>query len=144
MEEQSVTLKKAITEEQYVTFETAKLLRNVGFNIPCFAFWCFDPERNETCRVRTDVKTNHNVDDSQQYFYSCPTQALSAKWLREKHKLHIYSYYVYETEAFGYVIQDIADIDDYGSRISDNTYTNFELAMEMGLQEAIGIILREK
>lgn len=66
-------------EEQFVSFYTAKLLKEAGFN--------------ETCRYSYD-----NVGGFRWFkiggstpkgWVPCPTQALAARWLREAHGIHV-------------------------------------------------------
>lgn len=52
--------------EQYVSFETARLLKEVGFNAHC----------------------SFIIDDDGNKLYR-PTQELAASWIRENHNIHI-------------------------------------------------------
>lgn len=119
-------------EEQYVSFETAKLLKEAGFDVPCLCCYTSDGEKEET-----HIPINHNFGSD----YSRPTQALAARWLREVHKLHVFAKRTYEYAldkfSWGYYIQN-----------SDYEYCkNFEIgfdkceqAIEEGLREAIKLI----
>lgn len=67
-------------EESYVSFETAKMLKEAGFDEVCsWAYyraynWCLIHERNSKLCLG---------------YYSRPTQALAARWLRDVYNLHI-------------------------------------------------------
>jgi hypothetical protein len=69
-------------EEQYVSFETAKLAKENGFDIP--TRYGFSERRS---LVRVDTSDNWNQDKE---LYSRPTQSLLARWLREKCGKNIY------------------------------------------------------
>lgn len=67
-------------EESYVSFNTAKLLKEAGFDEVCsWAYyraynWCLIHERNSKLCLG---------------YYSRPTQALAARWLREVHDIDV-------------------------------------------------------
>lgn len=68
--------------EEYITHETAKLAKEKGFDSPTLHFFDKKGER--------DYGGHENWNEGYGETCSCPTQALLQKWLREKHKLHIY------------------------------------------------------
>ena len=122
-------------EEQYVSFETAKLAKEKGFDIPTrYGF----SERGTL--VRVDTSDNWNQDKG---FYSRPTQSLLARWLREVHNMCVE---VYST-GYGF-IWCICDTDSgTDRRFSNETGSNdsgawdtYEGAMEAGLQEALKLL----
>ena len=71
--------------EDYVSFETAKLLKEKGFDEPCHALY-HDGDDKIFFGLDEDSYFNSilNVD-----CYACPTLQMARKWLREKHNLHI-------------------------------------------------------
>lgn len=68
-------------EEQLISFETAKLAKELGFNYLCRNHYISE----EDIRM-SYLELNHNKSNS---IISRPTQSLLQKWLREVHKLHI-------------------------------------------------------
>ena len=121
-----------ITEE-YVGFDTAKMLKEAGFDVPCTS------QYTEGMGVwNVEYPYNFNADD---LGYSRPTQALAARWLREVHNIAIlitpllYGWTVdlFNIEKFQYILcnQD-TDVDTY------------EEALEDGLQEALQVIIKRK
>jgi len=76
-------------KEDYVSFETAKLLKEKGFDARCPMIYTADGEM-----LYTDVK-HHNmyaVTNKQLEYYTdiiAPSQAIAIKWLREVHKIFI-------------------------------------------------------
>ena len=71
--------------EDYVSFETAKLLKGKGFDEPCHALY-HDGEDKIFFGLDVDSYYNSilNVD-----CYTCPTLQMAMKWLREVHNLYI-------------------------------------------------------
>jgi len=66
-------------EESTVSFETAKLDKEKGFNQGRFNYPKYDEEGNV-----------HFIGFNKGY--SAPTQSLLQKWLREKHNIECYAY----------------------------------------------------
>ena len=107
-------------EDTLITFETAKLAKEKGFEFK--VVW----------EYILGFKNNHERD---KYL---PTQSLLQKWLREKHNIivlvdyegidgYYYKYYYYINEVKKY-------------NASDKNYITFEEAYEIGLQEALKLI----
>lgn len=64
--------------EDYVSFETAKLLKDKGFNYPCRAV--YSPKGTVRHYLKEEVSA-HNLKGHKKL---CPTQAMAMQWLREK------------------------------------------------------------
>lgn len=119
-------------EESYVSFETAKMLKEAGFDIPCLCCYTSDGEKEET---RIPINHNFGLD------YSRPTQALAARWLREKHHYAVCVWYSAEHGKWFYAHENLDNIvfdEEYS--ISEFIYGTYEEALESGLQEAIKLI----
>lgn len=150
-------------KEDLISFETAKLAKEKGFDIPVFYFIkdCgeglgiishLECEIIESCEFN-EILENHNLK-KEENIWSQPTQSLLQKWLREKHNIHVYvvtSFYN-RSELLGYIYCiDIFDSNNIhfgierdeeqrvllGVAISFNSY---EEALEIGLQEALKLI----
>lgn len=82
-------------KDKLISFETAKLAKEKGFNIPVrYAFYTEKDKRD--LRTRTQDWNNHFVWVGSSWgghntnpFYSRPTQSLLQKWLREVHKVNV-------------------------------------------------------
>lgn len=74
--------------EDYVSFETAKLLKEKGFDEECFAYYYVMPHKTV---IAYDKDFPKNSDLSLIYtnleFGSLPTLQMAMKWLRETHKI---------------------------------------------------------
>ena len=76
-------LRKTITDD-YVSFETARLLKEAGFDWPCEKW--FELKGCTPVEWGADARCNWNVSEDD---FSRPTLSLAAKWLRETWDLHI-------------------------------------------------------
>ena len=104
-------------EEQFVSFDTARMLKEAGFKANC-AFI---------------------LDDNQERLYR-PTQALAARWLREVYNVAIYSLYDDDMEQWFYVIDAFTKNPVINGFQSGSEYDDYESAFEDGLREAIKLI----
>jgi hypothetical protein len=78
--------------EDFVSFETAKLLKEKGFDEPCSKCWYLGLKNLE------DVTNGRNSNLSP-FFISAPTLQMAMKWLREVHKIHIVIGYTFKADA---------------------------------------------
>lgn len=70
--------------EELVTLETAKMLKEKGFNE-----YCKDIINHKGIMMETIFRTSKDLP---KLFYSCPTQSVAQKWLRETKNIHICIY----------------------------------------------------
>lgn len=119
-------------EEQFVSFETAKLLKEAGFDEVCsWAYyraynWCLIHERNSKLCLG---------------YYSRPTQALAARWLREVHHYAVCVWYSAEHEKWFYAHGNLDNMmfdEEYS--ISEFIYRTYEEALEEGLKHCLELI----
>ena len=119
-------------EESYVSFDTAKLLKEAGFDVPCFNQYT---ERGTIWHC--DCPENFNKS---QCVTSCPTQDLAARWLREVYNVAIYSLYDDDMEQWFYVVDAFTKNPVINGFWSGSEYDDYESAFEDGLREAIKLI----
>ena len=123
-------------EEQFVSFDTARLLKEAGFNAPCYAQYS-----EKGVQWDASYPDNFNADE---FGYSCPTQALAARWLREAHNLHVFACIEYPTGTWFYCIADTtAPCAREGMNMPEANHDTHEGAMEAGIQEAIKFIKQQ-
>ena len=124
-------------KEQLISFETAKLAKEKGFpqepNRRKVPYYNYKGEFNGDV---TDFlrKYLREEDTSDVESVSAPTQSLLAKWLREKHNIHLIAYKNINIDGYDwcYITTDgITNI---------NSYKTYEEALEIGLQEALKLI----
>ena len=73
--------------DDYVSFETARLLKEAGFDWPCEKW--FELKGCTPVEWGADAGCNWNVSEDD---FSRPTLSLAAKWLREVKNIHIQIY----------------------------------------------------
>ena len=126
-------------EEQFVSFETAKMLKEAGFDVPCRGIYVTDRTGYYEFREYDNKQTTDDLcwdtEDGFQYEYLAPTQALAARWLREAHNID--------------VMVDVYNRDYYVCNVYKNKHlmiirnivtSSFEKALEEGLRESIKLI----
>lgn len=142
--------------EELISFETAKLAKEKGFDEICYYLYDLEEESIgafENGKFHKNSKINLPIRSED--IVTAPTQSLLQKWLREEHRIHITirHYTNCPTSRF-----DDMDYDDelgsYGIEIHEpNTqdecdiYVNsnflgetYEEVLEIALQEALKII----
>lgn len=77
-----------MTMEDFVTFEIAKKLKDLGFNIPFFFFYRTDDDDKfiHHAMVNNPLIYGESIDDE---VVIAPTVSQVLKWLRDEKKLHI-------------------------------------------------------
>lgn len=135
--------------EQYVSFETAKLLKEAGFDSPTRGIYrtnrTGDHSFAEYNMKQTVDDLSWNAKDGFQYEYLAPTQSLAASWLREVHHLNVYACFDYvcfdDGERKWFFMRENTMINDYTSVYSSIiSYDSYEQALEAGLRETIKLI----
>ena len=119
-------------EESYVSFDTAKLLKEAGFDVPCTSQYT-----EGKCIWNVGYPYNFNQDE---FGYSRPTQALAERWLREVYNVAIYSLYDDDMEKWFYVVDAFTKNPVINGFQSGSEYDDYESAFEDGLREAIKLI----
>jgi hypothetical protein len=126
--------------DQLISFETAKLAKEKGFNIQTRPFYV-EGRIFDFTPIHEDVQSADNA-------HWCPTQSLLQKWLREKYHIIVEPRFIggktTATAWYDYVIYmpDEYTTEYVWSLDSDlkMTYKTYEEALEQGLVEALKII----
>lgn len=126
--------------EDFCSFEVARLLKEKGFDELCIFKYNSEGVRTKA-GVAIDEWQNSELDDDE---YSCPSQAMVMKWLREVHQLHIS---IKPTWALGdmrepcrweYSIISLSVAIDYMYYVGKNTYEEAaEAAIKYSLENLI-------
>jgi hypothetical protein len=144
-------------KDELISFSTAKLAKEKGFDIPTINCYNVDNRLLEFIPViKGGIKDavlhggdilfddwNNNGKESK----SAPTQSLLQKWLREKHKINVESNYLPNIPGYRCLFVPMTDkisakekyklFSKYYGTINYDTY---EEALEAGLQEALKLI----
>ena len=89
--------------EDYVSFETAKLLKEKGFDARCFHIYRDDGVQFYCATHRAQPITNEEIEDDNQkhpeykmFECTCPTLQMATKWVQETFNIVIIPNYEYE------------------------------------------------
>lgn len=139
--------------EQFVSFETAKMLKEVGFEEKVNSCFMYDKYADKDeyefeggyAIVRKALPDNYNCYEKS---ISRPTQAIAARWLREVHRIVVDATFIPPStygDAWRYFIGEMDDMVWNGDYVpSDEFYETYEKALEAGLQEALRFIFKNK
>ena len=116
--------------EDYVSFVTAKLLKEKGFDEKCF--YCFDDVIGESRLSRLMICNNSELVE---HYYSAPTLQMAMKWLREEK--HYYIQVMLDSWALGghsgyYIVIQATDSDfeEISPVVNNNDNVFFETPEE--------------
>lgn len=130
-------------EESYVSFDTARMLKEAGFRELTKTHYSNSGQIWETA-MPADYNDDFNCNTCNR-----PTQALAARWLREVHGIHVSSniFMDYANDADGNTVDEwnfwSYDLFDNSGRIieeSDDRYDSYEEALEEGLKRSLELI----
>ena len=116
--------------EQHVDFDTAKLLAEAGFNEPCKTLVYIDA---------TDWDGKGDIFD--RAYCPVPTQSLAARWLREKHRIHVAV--MPHAEEWYWELRNTNGSFLTGSAYHNRMFPSYEEALEAGLREAFEHIINQ-
>lgn len=120
-------------EESYVSFDTARMLKDASFDVPCRRHHTKSGSTWETAVPETN-------DESRDFtWFPCPTQALAARWLREVYGFCISVDYWKPDDALFYC--NITQF-RYGTHRLRKLYSSYEEALEDGIQDCLKRINR--
>jgi hypothetical protein len=116
--------------EDYISFETAKLLKEKGFDEDIARVVNEEGEIDYLGSFQSSLAYLHHT------WYRCPTLQMAMKWLREVHKILILV--EYDCPVFSSDIYKMDDIDEYGgARHIPPTFANcknYEQACEAAIR----------
>ena len=123
-------------KEKLISFETAKLAKEKGFDIETKGFYnngIFVNTGSEIGQYHSFHNGRPKINDDK--ICSAPTQSLLQKWLREVHNVSIKidDYYTYSRVRFDYNICELGSQEDNPVGV----FETYEEALEIGLQEAL-------
>jgi hypothetical protein len=113
-------------KDELISFETAKLAKEKGFNIVCTMQYT---DFNGIERLQ------NYIDVESETFPYAPTQSLLQKWLREVHNIHISTIIRVGTRKYRVRI-DYKHLEIWKNEIC-GIFNTYEEALEKGLQEAL-------
>ena len=121
-------------QEAYVSFETAKLLKEKGFSELTIPF--YEDDGKFCSRIGNVCKPYDWSHESIFVFYSAPTQQMAMWWLREKYHQYIIVNPIFDFNdivKWDYSI-DVSDNSDIVSTVSVDIYDSYEDAVEAAIK----------
>lgn len=156
-------------KEEFITFETAKLAKEKGFNIPVLEYICIHGvfqcinestyyEEGDGYRCLNNLggpilQDYNNIEIDSDYagqgpcfydgqdrsIYSAPTQSLLQRWLREKHKINISM--ISGSNATNLWYSEISTAYKYPIKSDGSKIFTYEEALEDALIKALNLII---
>lgn len=119
--------------EDYCSFETAKLLKEKGFNYPCRAV--YSPKGTVRHYLKEEVSA-HNLKGHKKL---CPTLQMAMRWLREVHNIDICAFpYQADYILYSYKVKIYKDKEIYLTITDSKTY---EESVEAALKYCLKILI---
>ena len=118
--------------EDYVSFEIAKLLKENGFDEPCYAYWHEDENR---LIFSYSMHAIRNITNPCFFGPAVPTLQMAMKWLRKIHKLEIYPFHdMLQGNAWWYRIERNTGLSSVVEKEEDDIYRTYEQACEAAIK----------
>lgn len=118
-------------QEDYVSFETAKLLKEKGFDECCYVKYKYVKEFDDYFQT-----TEYVYDGFEKYYYPCPTLQIVTKWLREVHSLYLDITTSFSQDGICYTFScsNTMDLIQGTKGSSYHEYQTYEEACEAGIR----------
>ena len=115
--------------EDYVSFETAKLLKEKKFNAECRAYYITYKDKSlKLCLASGSANFNNKAPSRT----SAPSLGLAMKWLRELYDIEIYPYHssISRLASWFFTIERFYYTESKQLHLSDDYYLSYEEACE--------------
>ena len=118
----------AAISENYVSFETAKLLKKKRFDQNCATYY-LDGQVWRHCYGEVIPKCKQ--------IYAAPTHQMTMKWLREVYNIHVNIWSVWDVTHWLYQVFVTTPETARSSYVDKILYTSYEQAVEAGIKYAL-------
>lgn len=128
-----------MTNKDFITYEQASALKELGFDEPCFKIWNDYGKATIQNRFQLDLK----VDSWSHNSFKAPTYQQAFRWFREKHNLPSEIRFVANLEVYDYRITKIGikyDNSFYDGVRPTSAFTTYEEAETKCLDKLIQIV----
>lgn len=119
-------------KEDYVSLETAKMLKEKGFNEPVLSQY----SKTGTIWTCNEPENFNNSKDC----YSRPTLYEAQKWLLSK-GIFVHPV-IYMNDKFGFMVKGVGVFSKINSEFIMPYYSTFQQALDAGIRKALKLILR--
>lgn len=123
-----------MTTEDYVSFETAKLLKEKGFDEVCYV------------NYSSNGSTQHFNYQTPSDGVPCPTLQMAMKWLWEKHKKHVEPAMTIERLGFTFLnkwhcfVMSVDNKNQTDLKCVGEDFSSYEEACEFGIKYCLKMI----
>ena len=124
----------ATIKEDYVSFETAKLMKEKGFDRYTL-FPCYKEDNGEFIDIPTTLDTINYC------FIPAPTLQMAMKWLLKKYNIFICVLFFEESGGYGYTIEDIIK-KKYIATSKNSSYKEPEKASETAIKHCLEHLIK--
>ena len=127
----------ATITEDYVSFETAKLLKEKGFEgYSIFTIYDIDEAKNAYIKALREKHLPYSSDDPKlkDFYYTQPTLQMATKWLREVHNINIDIVSVWNQKRFEYQVFIVTPENAKHCYVDDKLYLGYEQAVEAAIR----------
>ena len=120
-------------DDEFVSFETAKLLKEKGYDALCLRWY---DNKGDVCAkfIDGDIPVNYKNDN---YHFLCPTRTAVFHFFRLKYKLFVeidYDYYENDKFQFGFSVYRMGELnnsdDEVRQTVNNELYDTYEEAAE--------------
>lgn len=118
--------------EDFCSFEVAKLLKEKGFDEPCYRWY---DNKGDVCAklIVPDVPPNYSLRE----YYLCPSQSIAMKWLRRVHNVNIDIGSIWNQKRFEYQVFVVTPENAKQCYRDDKIYLGYEEAVEAALKHCL-------
>lgn len=132
------------THESYVSLETAKLLKEAGFDLEVNHSYPDVSALDNSCSgYMEDLPFYHNLNDGKYGGLSAPSLEVAQRWLREVKGYIVLVNYNEFLKTFYYSICYTKNTNRYIDDRDDCRDTSFEEAQEAGIKKVLEMILEK-
>lgn len=121
-------------EDDFVTYEQAVKLKELGFDWKCKNYYSYEDKA-----LKEIACINHNREKFLR-ICSAPTIAQAAKWLRDVKGIKVYALYEYFAEKWYYH----CGLNVNRTKCSDASYATYESALSAGIDTALKMLTNEE
>jgi hypothetical protein len=121
-------------EKEFVPYELALKMKQLGFDEPCFGYWY--TEQEEYKKIDIQLATIDFLEGEEDYILALTWQQ-AFRWFREKYQLQSEIFWITDMNCFWYKTGKFK----YGSRdLSKDGYKTYEKAELVCLEKLIEIV----
>ena len=129
----------ATITEDYVSFETAKLLKEKGFEGHSILTIYDENAANAYIKELKEKHLPYSSDDPKlkEFYYTQPTLQMARKWLRKVYNINIDIVSVWNQKRFEYQVFIVTPENAKHCYIDDKLYIGYEEAAEAGIKYSL-------